>query len=176
MIESLFAGSWTVSYCIRLGQCASSLALLIQLRQDTSDVVYIQQGLRKEKKKKKNDKLSLRKMQIYKEKSRKVSLFIHEFIILRMKWRCVMHRFTKMSTPEYAARAQYLMEWASDRPMRGPGDQLCEIGRQLSAHQDPREGDTYKRFQRNFWNSFQLWAPHAGRRKACWNYQLFGHM
>jgi len=34
-----------VSYCIRLGQCASSLALLIQLRQDTSDVVYIQQGL-----------------------------------------------------------------------------------------------------------------------------------
>ena len=57
MIESLFAGSWTVSYCIRLGQCASSLALLIQLRQDTSDVVYIQQGLRKEKKKE-NDKLA----------------------------------------------------------------------------------------------------------------------
>ena len=94
MIESLFAGSWTVPYRIRLGQCASSLALLIQLRQDTSDVVYIQQGLRKEKKKKKKQ-ISLRKMLIYKEKSRKVSLFIHEFITLRMKWRCVMHRLKK---------------------------------------------------------------------------------
>ena len=61
--------------------------------------------------------------------------------------------------------------------MRGPGDQLCGIGQQWSAHQDPREVDTYKRFQKKLSNSFQLWVPHAGRRKACCrNYHLFGHM
>ena len=37
--------------------------------------------------------------------------------------------------------------------MRGPGDQLYGIGQQWSAHQDPREGDTYEKVQKNLSNS-----------------------
>lgn len=176
MIESFFAGSWTVSYCIRLGQCASSLALLIQLRQDTSDVVYIQQGLRKEKKKE-NDKLACERCKYTRKKVEKFldSTTNSSYCAWNDAVWCT--DLKKMSTPEYVARAQYLMGWASGRPMRGPGDQLCGIGQQWSAHQDPREGDTYKRFQKNLSNSIQLWVPHARRRKACCrNYHLFGQI